>query len=77
MAAVPLPIGDQPLNTISRADVEDVVSSTSSAWRANDVAKVLRIILGRAVKAGKIATEPGGRDRAAEDRAPRTPDAVG
>jgi integrase len=46
----------RPLNTVTRADVEDVVHAAGS--RAPDVHKVLRAILGRAVKAGKIATNP-------------------
>ena len=51
-------LGSHPLNAISRADVEDVVAGATSAPRARDVHKVLRAILGRAVKAGKIATNP-------------------
>jgi integrase len=68
------PLGDHPLNAISKADVEDVVASTNSPWRANDVAKVLRMILGRAVKAGKIGTNPasGIELPKIEHREPRT-----
>ena len=68
------PLADHPLNTISRADVEDVITSTNSPWRANDVAKVLRMILGRAVKAGKIGTNPasGIELPKIEHREPRT-----
>jgi integrase len=47
-----------PMNTITRADVEYAVKATPSAWRAHDVLKVLRMILGRAVKAGKITMYP-------------------
>jgi integrase len=52
------PLAGRPLNTITRADVEDILSATPSSWRAHDVAKVLRMILGRAVKAGKIGSNP-------------------
>jgi integrase len=68
------PLADHPLNSVSRADVEDVIASTNSPWRANDVAKVLRMILGRAVKAGKIGTNPasGVELPKIEHREPRT-----
>jgi integrase len=68
------PLADHPLNSISRADVDDVISSTNSPWRANDVAKVLRMILGRAVKAGKIGANPasGIELPKIEHREPRT-----
>ena len=51
-------LGRRPLNTITRADVEDLVGTTPSAWRAHDVVKVLRSVLGRAVRAGKITANP-------------------
>ncbi len=50
------PVSLRPLNTLTRADVEDAVRTGGS--RAADVHKVLRAILGRAVKAGKIAANP-------------------
>jgi site-specific recombinase XerC len=34
------------------------VEAATSPWRAQDAVKVLRMILGRATKAGKIATNP-------------------
>jgi len=52
------PLAARPLNTITRADVEDVVTATPSPWRAHHALKVLRMILGRAVKAGKLAVNP-------------------
>jgi integrase len=51
-------LGSRPLNTITRADVEAVVEAAPSPWRAQDAVKVLRMTLGRATKAGKIATNP-------------------
>jgi site-specific recombinase XerC len=68
------PLGRRPLNTITRADVEALVEAAPSPWRAHDVAKVLRMILGRAVKAGKIAANPAsGIDLPKiEHREPRT-----
>ncbi len=73
------PLEGHPLNAISRADVEDVVGSARSAPRARDVHKVLRAILGRAVKAGKIATNPaaGVELPKVEHREPRTLSAGG
>jgi integrase len=50
------PFAGRPLNTITRADVEDLVRGGGS--RERDVHKVFRAILGRAVKAGKIASNP-------------------
>ena len=50
------PLARRPLSSITRADVEDVVRG--AATRGADVRKVARAILGRAVKAGKIATNP-------------------
>jgi integrase len=66
------PAGTRPLNTITRADVEDLVRAGGS--RERDVHKVLRAILGRAVKAGKIASNPAtGIDLPkVERREPRT-----
>jgi integrase len=52
------PLGEHPLNAITPADVGDVLATTPSPARERDVHKVLRMILGRAVKAGKIATNP-------------------
>ena len=52
------PLAGRPLNTITRADVEALVVSTPSPWRATDTVKVLRMILGRAVKAGRIGANP-------------------
>jgi integrase len=49
------PLAPLPLAAITPADVEDVIRGRS---RAADIHKVLRAILGRAVKAGKIATNP-------------------
>jgi integrase len=51
-------LGRRPLNAITRVDVEDVIATTPSAWRAHDVLKVLRMVLGRAVKSGRIASNP-------------------
>lgn len=64
-------LSDHPLSSITRADVEDIVRSRA---RAADIHKVLRAILGRAVKAGKIATNPAaGVDvQKVEHREPRT-----
>jgi integrase len=50
------PLARRPLNTVTRADVEDLVRAGGS--RERDVHKVLRSILGRAVKAGKLASNP-------------------
>jgi integrase len=52
-----IPLAPLPLASITPADVEDVIRGRS---RAVDIHKVLRAILGRAVKAGKIATNPAG-----------------
>jgi hypothetical protein len=70
------PLADHPLNSISRADVEDVIASTNSPCRANHVAKVLRMILGPRRQGGKDRDEPRERDRVAEDRAPGAADPV-
>lgn len=51
-------LGGRPLSSLTRADVDDVIASTSSAWRAHDVHKVFRMLLGRAVRAGKIGRNP-------------------
>jgi integrase len=51
-------LGRRPLNTITRENVGDVLATAPSPVRERDVHKVLRMILGRAVKAGKIATNP-------------------
>jgi integrase len=48
-------LADRPLASITPTDVEDVIRGRS---RAADIHKVLRAILGRAAKAGKIATNP-------------------
>lgn len=61
-------LADRPPASITPADVEDVIRGRA---RAADIRKVLRAILGRAVKAGKIATNPAtgvevARVRAAE-----------
>ena len=48
-------LGRRPLNTITRADVEAIVEAAPSPWRAQDAVKMLRMILGRATKARKIA----------------------
>ena len=65
------PLSTRPLSSITRADVEDVIRGRT---RALDIRKVLRAILGRAVKAGKIAANPAvGVDvQKAEHREPRT-----
>jgi integrase len=64
------PMTSRPLASITRADVEDAVGGRRGA----DVLKVARAILGRAVKAGKIATNPAAgvevRERARAE--PRT-----
>lgn len=54
---------DQPLNTITRADVEHVVRDAAkrSAWRAHDALKVLRRLLSAAVDAEVIARNPATR----------------
>ncbi len=64
------PLLDRPLSSITRADLEDVVRGR----RAVDVHKVARAILGRAMKAGKIAMNPAtGVDVVkVEHREPRT-----
>ena len=69
--------GRRPLNTITRVDVEDLVRAAPSPWRAQDVVKVLRMVLGRAVRAGKIAANPasGVELPKIERREPRTLDA--
>jgi integrase len=54
-------LGRRPLNTITRADVDAIVQAAPSPWREQDTVKVLRMILGRATKAGKIATNPASR----------------
>ncbi len=56
-------LGSKRLNAITRADVEQLVASVGakSAWRAADVLKVTRMILGRAVAAELIATNPAAR----------------
>lgn len=51
-------LGARPMNTITRDDVDVLVDAAPSPWRAHDILKVLRMILGRAVKAGKIAVNP-------------------
>jgi len=51
-------LGRRPLNTITRSDVEELVAAIPSPWRAHDTLKVLRMVLGRAVRAGKITTNP-------------------
>lgn len=67
-------LGSRPLNTITRADVEALVEAAPSPWRAHDAVKVLRMTLGRAAKAGKIATNPasGIELPKIEHREPRT-----
>jgi integrase len=52
------PLADHPLASVTPADVEDVLRSAPSATRAADIRKVLRAILGRAVRAGRIAANP-------------------
>jgi integrase len=65
------PLGDHPLNAITKADIEDVIRGRT---RAPDIHKVFRAILSRAVKAGKIAANPAvGVDvQKVEHREPRT-----
>ena len=50
------PLARRPLNSISRADIEDVLATAPSPVRARDVHKVARMILGRALRTGKIGT---------------------
>jgi hypothetical protein len=66
------PLARRPLSSITRADVEDVVRGAGA--RGPDVHKVVRAILGRAVKAGKLAANPAtGVDvRKPEYHEPRT-----
>lgn len=56
-------LGSRPLATITRADVQDVVTSLAerSAWRATDVLKVLRMLLNKATDEGIIARNPAAR----------------
>jgi hypothetical protein len=54
------PLARRPLSSNTRANVEDVLRG--AATRGADVRKVVRAILGRAVKAWKIATNPAGVD---------------
>ena len=51
-------LGRRPLNTITRSDVEDLVAAIPSPWRAHDTLKVLRMALGRAVRAGRSRPIP-------------------
>jgi hypothetical protein len=61
------PLVERPLNSITRADVEDVIRGRT---RASDIHKVLRAILSRAVKAGSSRRIPRS---ASTLRAARTP----
>lgn len=56
-------LGDQSLNTITRADVERVVRAAAdrSAWRAHDALKVLRRLLSAAVDSEAIVRNPATR----------------
>jgi integrase len=56
-------LGDQSLNTITRADVERVVRAAAdrSAWRAHDALKVVRRLLSAAVDNEAIVRNPGAR----------------
>ena len=64
------PLAPMPLASITPADVEDVIRART---RAADIHKVLRAILGRAVKAGKIATNPASAVQHSRPRAARSP----
>jgi integrase len=67
-------LGDRPLSSLTRADVDAIVVAAPSAWRAHDAVKVLRMLLGRAVHADKIVRNPAeGIDLPKIDRVePRT-----
>jgi integrase len=56
-------LGDRRLNTITRADVERIVTAAGerSAWRANDTLKVVRRLLNAAVDAEVITRNPASR----------------
>ncbi|MGH9321027.1 MAG: tyrosine-type recombinase/integrase, partial [Vicinamibacteria bacterium] len=56
-------LGRRPLASITRADVQEVVTSLAerSAWRATDALKVLRMLLNKATDEGIIARNPAAR----------------
>jgi integrase len=53
-------LGKRPLNAITTADVQELVNGIASPWRARDAHKVLRMLLGQAVRRGKIGRNPAG-----------------
>jgi hypothetical protein len=54
-------LGYRSLNTISRADVEDMVDSISSPWQGQEALKLVRRLLNRALDEGRLARNVAAR----------------